>query len=346
MLKGAKKILVINLRYVGDTIWMQPFIKNLKMNVPHAEISALVNEGGDTFLRLMPELSDVITLRRKEIKERYGIFEFIRFLLEVRRKRFDTVFILTNSDRPNIISFASGAKTRIGFKSDKKWREFLLTARFKWNSLKYPHMIEYYLQALTDSGLRVFDTSLTIDVPESALAGISKRFGISKIKERKCVIVHPGARTELRRWEAGRFAEVINRLEKDYSIFLVGGPGEEDVVRDVLARLRRPPEIVTSELSLVEFAALCKSGDLFIGNDSAPIHIAAATGLFVIGLYGPTKAKYCRPWTDRSILLDISEVPCRMCDQDVCANSERQACMNIITPEMVTEKALEVLGSK
>lgn len=346
MLKDPKKILVINLRYIGDTIWMYPFIRNLKLNFPHSEISALVNEGGEVFLKLLPDVSEVITVRRKEIKGRFGIIAFIRFLMEIRRKNFDTAFVLSNSDRPTIIGFASGAEVRVGFRHDSWWRAHLLTERLLWDYKNNTHMIEYYLQALTDLGLTVYDRSLTIDVPESAIRGITERFPILKSKSKKTVIVHPGSRTEMRQWGAGRFAEVINALGEDYVLFLIGGPRDEGAVQDVLKRLRRPPEIVSNDLTLLEFAALCKFGDLFIGNDSAPIHIAAATGLFVIGIYGPTLPKYCGPWTDKRVLFDMSTLPCRMCDQDVCTNQERQACLNIITPGMVTDKALEVLAGR
>lgn len=344
-LKDAKKILVINLRYIGDTIWMYPFIRNLKRNIPNAEITAMVNEGGEIFLKLLPDVSEVITVPRKEIKGRFGIMKFIRFLVEIRRKKFDTVFILTNSDRPTIIAFASGAKTRIGFRSDSWWRASLLTERFRWDrwdAERNPHMLEYYLRALTDAGLKIYDRELTIDVPESAIKGITERFGILKAGDKKSIIVHPGARTELRQWGTERFAEVINAMSEDYRIFLIGGPDEEALVQEIRRRLKRPPEIVSNALSLMEFAALCKFADLFVGNDSAPIHIAAATGLFVIGIYGPTLSKYCGPWTKKRILFDMSTLPCRMCGQGVCTNQEKQACLNIIKPGMVIDKIKEV----
>jgi len=344
MLKDAKKILVINLRYIGDTIWMYPFLRNLKLNFPRAEITALVIEGGEIFLKLLPDVSEVIAFQRKEIKGRFGIIRFIRFLMEIRRKKFDTAFILSNSDRPTIIGFISGAPVRVGFRHDSWWRAYLLTDKFLWDYEKNTHMIEYYLQALTDTGLKIFDRSLTIDVPESAIRGITERFPILKRKSKKAVIVHPGSRTEIRQWGAARFAEVINALGEDYNVFLIGGPQEGHVVQDVLKRLKKTPEIVSNELSLMEFAALCKFGDLFIGNDSAPIHIAAATGLFVIGIYGPTFSKYCGPWTEKKILFDMSTLSCRMCDQDVCLNQERQACLNIIKPQMIIETVKKVAG--
>lgn len=324
---------------------MYPFIRNLKLNIPDAAITALVNEGGEVFLKLLPDVSEVITVSRKKIKGKFGVMAFIRFLREIRRKKFDTVFVLSNSDRPTIVGFFTGAKVRVGFRHDSWWRACLLTERLRWEHEKRPHMIEYYLQALTDTGLTVFDRRLTINVPEDEIRGIRERFGILGKRDKKTILVHPGARTELRQWGPERFAEVINALSGDYRIFLTGGPDERDVVREVQERLTRPPEIVSNDLSLMEFAALCKFADLFVGNDSAPIHIAAGVGMFVIGIYGPTLSKYCRPWTDRSVLFDLSTLPCRMCDQVRCIQEEKQACLREITPTRVTEKIREVLGT-
>lgn len=343
MLKDAKNILVVNLRYIGDTIWMYPFLKNLKMNMPEAHISTLVNEGGEVLLQILPELSEVIAFKRREMKGRFGVIKFIRFLAEIRKKKFDAVFVLSNSDRPTIIGFASGAKVRIGFESDSRWRAYLLTERLRWDPEKNPHVIEYYLQELTDAGLTVYDRRLDLDVPESAVRRITERFDILKRRDKKTIVVHPGARTEIRQWPPERFAGVINAVAEDHRIFLVGGPNEGDLVREVLRKLKKPPEIVSTELSLLEFAALCTFGDVFVGNDSAPIHIAAATGLFVIGIYGPTFASYCGPWTDRRALFDVSNLPCRMCDLQTCSHAEEKACLNMVTPEMVVDKIREVM---
>jgi len=343
MLRDAKRILVINLRYIGDTIWMYPFIRNLKRNFPNAEITALVNEGGEVFLKLLPDVSEVITVRRKEIKGRLGVIKFIRLLIGIRRKKFDTVFILSSSDRPTIIGFASGAGVRVGFKHDSWWRAYLLTERLRWDHERNPHLIEYYLQALTDSGLKIYDRRLTIDVPDSAIKEITEIFSVLKTKDKKAIIVHPGTRTELRQWGVEKFAEVINSVAGRYRIFLIGGPNEDNIIQAILNKLKKSPDIVSTDLSLLEFAALCKFSDLFVGNDSAPIHIAAATGLFVIGIYGPTLSKHCGPWTDKKALFDISTVPCRMCRQDKCIHPEKQACLTIVTPKMVIDKIHEVL---
>jgi lipopolysaccharide heptosyltransferase II len=346
MLRNEKKILVINLRYIGDTVWTHPFIKNLKMNLPSAEISVLVNRGGEVFLEMMPELSEVICFDRKAMKSRAGLFTFPGFLIELRKKKFDTVFILSNSDRPTIIGFASGAKTRIGFQSDNWYRSLMLTKCLTWDDGKNPHMIEYYLQALTDTGLAIYDRNFTLDIPDRAVDLLCKRFNALRSSDRKAILVHPGARTMYRQWGIDNFATVINAASASYRIFLIGGPDETPIIQELLDRLKKPPDIVSTDLDLMEFAALCRLSNLFVGNDSAPIHIAASTGLFVLGVYGPTLSKHCAPWTDRKLLFDISTVSCRPCRQDTCTHTEMQACLKAITPEMVSDKITHLLENQ
>ena len=172
---------------------------------------------------------------------------------------------------------------------------------------------------------------------------MKKRFSITGNK--KTVIVHPGARLPLRQWGAENFIKVINELAGSYRIILAGGPGDSEIVDMVLKGLDRPPDAITTDTTLAEFAALCSISDIFIGNDSAPIHIAAGAGAFVVGIYGPTLAKHCAPWTDRKLIFDDETVPCKLCKQERCTGKEFKACFKEITPEVVLRKLSEVLGS-
>jgi len=342
MITDAKKILVINLRYIGDTIWTYPFIRNLKLNIPGAEITALVSEGGP-LLELMDELDSVIAVPRKELKGRGGLRRYVKLLGEVRAKRFDTVFILSNNDRSTFIAFVSGARRRIGYLSGSRFRESMLTHKSRWTAEGDPHMINHLLQLLTDSGLEIKDASLKIPVPEKLREEMKKRFSITR--DRKTIIVHPGSRLPLRQWGAENFAKVIDGLAGSYRIILAGGPGDREIVDEVLKGLDRPPDVVNTDTTLVEFTALCSVSDIFIGNDSAPIHMAAGAGAFVVGIYGPTIATHCGPWTGRKLIFDDEAVPCKLCRQERCTAEEFKLCFREITPEIVLKKLREVSGS-
>ncbi len=325
---------------------MIPIIKNLKANFQGSRISVLVNEGGDSLLRLLPEVFDVIAFKRKDIKKRWGIINFLQFLKDIRKKNFDMVIIIPQSDRPTIIAFATGAKIRIGYESSSWWRNSLLTHKIKYDSKNNnTHLVEHNLQILSDLGLKLYDRELSLKIPEHHIKAISKRFNIPSNRDNKSILIHPGARGFLRQWRAENFAKVINAFSDNYRIYLIGGLSEDNIIKEIQKKLIRPPYIISTELNLIEYAALCSLSDIFIGNDSAPIHIAAATGMFVIGLYGPTLSKFCKPWTQKSLLFDVSTLPCRQCEQDKCLNPEIKACIDEIKPEDVIEGVKSVLNN-
>lgn len=339
----SKNIVVIDLRYIGDCLFLIPLIRNLKINLQDAKITAVVNEGGESLLRLIPEIHEVIAVKRREIKGRLGVIKFLHLLRDIRSRNFDTAIVVPHSDRPTIIAFASGAKTRIGYISDSWWRNSLLTHKLKYDRENNPHLIEYNLQILTDLGLKIYDRGLSIKLPEEDITAISKRYAIPKTRDKKSIIIHPGARGFLRQWGADNFAEVINAFSEKYRIYLIGGPSEDNIIKEIHKKLTRQPAIISTELNLIEFSSLCSLSDVFIGNDSAPIHIAAATGMFVAGLYGPTLPKFCRPWTEKSLLFDVSRLTCRQCEQDKCLSPIIKACIDEIKPEQVIEGVKSVL---
>lgn len=340
---SPKNIAVIDLRYIGDCLFLIPLIRNLKANLPDTKITAIVNEGGDPLLRIIPDIHEVIAVKRKEIKGRFGVIKFLSLLKEVRKRNFDTVIVVPSSDRPTIIALISGAKIRIGYSSNSWWRDWLLTHKLTHDGKNNPHLIEYNLQIVKDLGLNIYDRELKINIPEKYISASLERYPILKSKDKKSIVIHPGARGFLRQWGTDNFAEVINAFSEKYRIYLIGGPSEENIIREIQKKLIREPDIISTEFNLIEFASLCSLSNLFIGNDSAPIHIAAATGIFVVGLYGPTLPKFCRPWTDRSLLFDISTLPCRMCNQDKCLAPQIKACINEIKPKQVIEGVRSVL---
>lgn len=339
----SNNIVIIDLRYIGDCLFLIPLIRNLKANLKEAKISAIVNKGGESLLKLIPEVYEVITVDRKEIKGRLGLLKFIKFLNEIRRKKFDTAIVVPFSDRSTIIAFSSGAKVRIGYRSNSWWRDRLLTHRLNYENKKYIHLIEHNLKILTELNLKIYDKELSLKMPEEEVKKLLAKYPILSKSDKKSIVVHPGARGFLRQWGSENFAKVINAFSNKFRIYLVGGPTEYNLVHEISRKLQKEPDIISVDLSLTEFASLCSLSDLFIGNDSAPIHIAAATGIFVIGLYGPTLPVFCKPWTNKSLLFDVSTLYCRPCKQERCLAPTLKACINEIKPETVIEAMKKLL---
>lgn len=121
----------------------------------------------------------------------------------------------------------------------------------------------------------------------------------------KYIIMHLGARDESRRWPVERYAEVISHINKKYSLpcLLVGGPDDKELNTKCLTLVKSKSNLnVVGEFNLLEYAALCEEASLFIGNESGPLHIAAAQNTPNIALFGPGVKDVFYPKNEKSIV--------------------------------------------
>ncbi len=345
-LSDARHILVINLKYLGDSIWMLPLVDNLKQNVPAATLSVLVNEGTEEFFRNRPSVDHVFAFPRSRVKAGAGGFIALwSFLRGIRKLKPDVAIDLSDNDRPAIFSLLSGARLRVGYDNAREWRRHLYN-RIIQSKINSKHMVEYHLDVLRELGLVIYDDSIRIPVAPGVFAALKQKWPSAFVTEngKKKVLIHPGARSLLRQWGAKRYAVLADALAADCRIFLVAGPGEEKILEQMAGFMSAKPELIIPQASLPELAALCELSDIFIGNDSGPIHVAAAK-TFVVGIYGPTLPRLISPWTSRKIIIEGSSPPCRPCRQERCENSEYNACLQGVAVEEVIAGVREALRS-
>ncbi|MDZ4164564.1 MAG: glycosyltransferase family 9 protein [Smithellaceae bacterium] len=343
-LSHARHILVINLKYLGDSIWMLPFVDNLKQNVPAATVSVLVNEGTEVFFRGRPSVDHVFPFPRQRVKAGPGgLVELLSFVRGIRKLKPDVAIDLSDTDRPAVFSLLSGAGLRVGYDNAREWRRHLYN-RVIQSKINSKHMVEYHLDVLREMGLVIYDDSIRIPVAPAVFEALRDKWptAFHRQEDKKKVLIHPGARNRLRQWGPEKYAALCDALAADCRIFLVAGPGEGDILRELVGFMRTEPEIVAPKVDLCELAALCELSDLFIGNDSGPIHVAAAK-TFTVGIYGPTLPQLISPWTKRKLLIEGPALPCRPCRQEVCENQEYNACIMAITTDEVIGKVRKIL---
>ena len=109
-------ILVIKLRHIGDVLLATPVFNSLRQAYPDARLTALLNRGTEAVLAHHPDLHEIL------IAEKGAMAAQVRFLRELRRKRFDCVIDLTDGDRSAFMSLATGAGVRVGFNAEHRWR--------------------------------------------------------------------------------------------------------------------------------------------------------------------------------------------------------------------------------
>ncbi|QEM67233.1 glycosyltransferase family 9 protein [Geobacter sp. FeAm09] len=345
ILKGCRHILVIKLRYVGDAVWTLPVIENLKRNYPDARISVAINEGSEFVFRNHPDVDTILSFPYRESRKGLkGLLTFLGFVKRMRAIRPDAVIDLTDNDRGAILTFLSGASTRIGY----TWRRHSTNLLFNnlFRPKTFSHMVSYHLDLLKDMGLEVANDSIRIADDPVALASLGKKHpAILQDDQLPRIAIHPGARVPLRQWGTEKFARLADLLAPHHRIFIVSGPDEKDILAEVLRMMKTKPEFSSSDLTLAEFTALCGTMDIFVGNDSGPIHIAAAKTT-AVGVYGPNTAGWARPWNRDAFVFENSDLACRPCGQANCTSHIYKECLESIDPEMVAGKVVEMLATK
>ncbi len=330
------KVLIIKLRYIGDTLTLLPVVRAIKDKRPEARVSVMIYKGTEGILAYQKEIDEIILLDREEIKKG-SLFKKIKYniktWIDVYRKRFDMVIDLTSSDRSSFISWVSRAPLRIGAPLKN------LLERFAYHELikadpREAHIIDYQLASLKILGYNTPEADMSIFVPEEIEKKVHEQWA-SGINSKPFVIIHPGARGPLRRWRAERFAQIADQLINTYNahIILVGGPGEENTLDQVEAQMAGKPEGKITSLPLIEVAALLKRAQLFVGNDTATGHIAAGVGTPHVILFGPTFPHLWAPRGAKGISI-FKSPECCGCRQISCLKKENP-CMDWISVEEV-----------
>jgi ADP-heptose:LPS heptosyltransferase len=161
------------------------------------------------------------------------------------------------------------------------------------------------------------------------------------ILQKPYVVVHPGALMDTKRWAAERFALTARALkEKDSSIVLTCGPGEEAIVAEVAQRL--PYATILLGLTIPELAELIRGARLYIGNDSGPMHLAAAVGTPTLAIWGSSDSRRWRPWHVKHRVVQ-NPFECNPCPGYRCLVAETPLCIESVTVEQAVEAAKDLL---
>ena len=193
----------------------------------------------------------------------------------------------------------------------------------------------------------------------AAMAGRLARAGVG-LSDR-LVVVHVSAGNPFRRWPQSAFAALVASLasrDPGLSVLVTSGPSERKAAGRVVERARarleaadRERVLTFDEFSLAELRGLLDRATLYIGGDSGPLHIAATSAIPIVALYGPTLPVRSAPWRNRSLVtesVEIADLPCRPCDQRVCAPGDFR-CLTRISPQDViaaAERALTRSGHR
>jgi ADP-heptose:LPS heptosyltransferase len=291
----VRKVLLVRLRSIGDTILMTPSLAALKSWRPDIEITVLSEPLSAPVLDGHP-LVDNLIITERTLSSRS------RLINRLRRERFDVAFNMHGGSTATILARLSGARHTLGYGAyGCSW---MLSARAPApDSIlgrTLLHSVEQQLALFHWSGVPWPPSRPQLSIASSKEAELSVR---EKLK-RACMtgdfaIIAPAASFESKRWTADGFAGVTDHLSERWNLpsVIIAGPGQEHLAQEVTARMRSNACVLVG-LSLKELIALIGLARVFVGNDGGPMHIAAALCRPIASVFGSSNANVWHPWTD------------------------------------------------
>ena len=316
----VRRIVVIKLDHIGDVILSIPTIANLRFHFPRASITMVVNSSSEPIVRYIPHTDEVICYNARFFDRSTSVkmFDFargIRFAREMKRRNFDLVVDL----RGSFASLFFALMTKSTYRIDRG--TYLVQRKLGRASIKSEHEAEVNLNILAGAGIPTPNRELSLHLTQEDLNSADDllRECEDLDSDSPVIVIHPGSPTSLKRWPADRYARLANQLSQGYNarIVLVGGKGEKQIVRSIFSLMNGHAIDLSGRTTLGQLAAVLQKADLFIGNDSGPMHLASASGTKVIGLFGPTSPERFAPYGKRYTALRM-ENDCPPCMNNKC----------------------------
>jgi heptosyltransferase-3 len=344
---APQRILCIKLKHIGDVLLMTPALRALRRAWPASAIAALVPRGTEDVLTGNPDLTAILTFDRAA-----GWAGSRRTLRTLRCYAPDLVLEMGQGDREAVLGWLSGARRRIGYAPGRSggWRRALLSHAVPWNGGQ--HVVETNLDLVRACGVPAEAGRPILVVQQEQRERMAARLASAGLAPgQPLVVVHPVSRWLFKAWPEASCAGVVNRLIRDagVAVAMTSGPGtaEVEAANRILSRVEasrggRPVINLIGRTSLTELAAVLERAAVFLGVDSAPMHMATALGIPVVALFGPSGEHNWGPRGERDVVV-TSPYLCRPCGQDGCLGGKRSDCLEALSARMVWEAAEPLL---
>lgn len=337
----VRRVLVVRLRSIGDTVLATPALSALRSFLPEAEIDVLLEDWVAPLLEGFTGVNRIVTVERGNLKAR------ARVAKELRSARYDVAFNLHGGTTSTILTRASGAKHRVGYKSyrySRLYNHAAPPANRLWGK-PVTHSVEQQLALLGWTGVPVSAHAPTrLAVTMEASKAVAGRLRAEGIDERaRYALFHTAAAFETKQWAAENFACVADALAgRNLRAVAVAAPFEAETV-DAFRRHASVPVVAFTDLRLPEVTALAARASLFVGNDSGIAHIASAVRVPSVVIFGSSNIGHWRPWANPLSETVREELSCQPCPGHACAEFPQPECIRRVPVERVLQAIERVM---
>ncbi len=329
--------------WIGDVVLTIPSLQALRKKFPHSRVTVVARSPADELLSGHPAVDTVITL---PFRPKNRFLSSVRFAWNLRKYQFDLGVVLPNSLRSALLLFLTGAKNRLGYNTEG--RDLFLTHPLSVTSKqkRSQYRVDYFFKIFSPLHLDEPEREFASLRPDKSDRPVDEFLAEMEINPGDALIaVHPGTSKPERGWHTDRFAILCQKLAKmrRVKIVLLGTESEAELLQKIH---RNCPQGVAHRLpamNLREIAALIGQCELFIGNDSGMMHVAAMVNTPVVGIFGPgspdTSGPYMNPELQEIVTKSYPCSPCRQRFFKECKPSPhyKPYCLEDISVKDVSE---------
>ena len=320
---SVRKVLLVRLRSIGDSVLATPSAFALKRFLPRIQVDILVEDWVAPLLDHHPHITNVLAL------ERGGLMSRMRVARELRAEKYDVVYNLHGGTTATFLTRATGARHRVGFKTyqyAQLHNHLVPSPLLLWGQQK-THSVEQQLALLGWTGVPVTDRPRThLGVSPEAAETINQRLAAVGLTDRKIALIHPAAAFATKQWATENFARIVEYVaERGFAPVAIAAPHEQAVLENLVAE--SSVHIETFDLSLPEVTALAARSQLFVGNDSGIAHIASAVGARCVVVFGSSNIAHWRPWNSAPAEVVFEQMPCQPCHGYFCEKFAQPECI-------------------
>ncbi|HEV3386400.1 MAG TPA: glycosyltransferase family 9 protein [Gemmata sp.] len=339
---NARRIAFIKPSALGDIVHALPVLTAVRVRFPAARITWVVNSAFEPLIRDHPDLTDTLPFDRDAFRRSrwHSVRYALAFARELRRRQFDLVFDLQGLFRTGLMCLATGSTRLVGFTSAREGSRYVYTDKIHTPNSRKMHAVDRYW-ALAEA-LGVGDLPKRFHVPvdpidkaaiETELAGLPRPW----------LAVAVGAKWITKRWLPGHFAEILRRSQSHFggTCLFIGSREDTALSQEVMRSLSGQTRDLTARTTLPRLAALLSQCDAMVGNDTGPLHLAAALGLPCVAPYSCTRVALHGPYTSMRGGVETN-VPCGGSYRKTCPD---MICMSELLPDRLWPRLAEILNA-
>jgi lipopolysaccharide heptosyltransferase II len=332
---NMKKILVFGVNWFGDALMSTPFFEALKSAYPQAKVILASHERVRDIFEDNPYV-DMFMFSRK----RFSLLRLLSMLPVLLRERISCAYLLRPSFSQALVCRLAGIKTIVAHTAENG-TPVPLTVSVAWDAKA--HRMDQYLRLLESQGIAVDSRAMRVFMKEDDIDAAEEAAARYRAQGKRLVILHPMANWHLKRWPEEYFSRLAHRLgsELNATVVFTGSRHDTTLVKRIRDAVTGEHHDLTGAFGIRQMAAFLKSADLFISGDTGIMHLAAAVGTPLIGIFGPTDCALTGPRGDGYIKIIEASVPAhcrRPCYHAGCSDS---VCMRSVSPDIVFDAVKE-----